>query len=91
MRTHCFISTTSAGVQGARWAWHTADENGVSRKHSETEFADFNACVDDARAHGFHHVEVPLLHWSCKQEEERPAVQEPGEQDDPLFTPDDVQ
>ena len=20
--------------------------------------------MDDARAHGYHHVEVPLLHWS---------------------------
>ncbi|MGE5525972.1 MAG: hypothetical protein ACM3SS_19835 [Rhodospirillaceae bacterium] len=65
MRTHCFISTTSAGARGARWAWHTADHNGVLRKHSNTEFEDFNACVDDARAHGYYHVEVPLLHWSA--------------------------
>lgn len=69
MRTHCFISTTAAGGRGAtRWAWHTADDNGVSRNHSETEFADFNACVDDARAHGYHHVEVPVLHWSTTGE-----------------------
>jgi hypothetical protein len=69
MRTHCFISTTAAGGRGTtRWAWHTADDNGVSRTHSETEFADFNACVDDARAHGHHHVEVPLLHWSTTGE-----------------------
>ncbi len=69
MRTHCFISTTAAGGRGAtRWAWHTADDNGVSRKHSETAFADFNACVGDARAHGYHHVEVPLLHWSTTGE-----------------------
>jgi hypothetical protein len=65
VRTHCFISTTSASARGARWAWHTADDNGVSRVHSNTEFEDFNACVDDARAHGYHHVEVPVLHWSC--------------------------
>ena len=67
VRTHCFISTTSASARGARWAWHTADDNGVSRVHSNIEFEDFNACVDDARAHGYHHVEVPLLHWSCAQ------------------------
>ena len=67
MRTHCFISTTSANTRGARWAWHTADDSGVSRRQSETEFDDFNACVDDARAHGYHHVEVPLLHWSCAE------------------------
>ena len=65
VRTHCFISTTSADARGARWAWHTADDNGVSRVHSNAEFEDFNACVDDARAHGYHHVEVPVLHWSC--------------------------
>lgn len=72
MRTHCFISTISADARGTRWAWHTADDNGVSRRQSDTEFDNFNACVDDARAHGFHHVEVPLLHWSCARSE--PAV-----------------
>jgi hypothetical protein len=68
VRTHCFISTTSAGARGARWLWHTADENGVTRKRSETLFDNFNACVDDARAHGYRHVEVPVLHWSTMQE-----------------------
>lgn len=78
MRTHCFISTTSAGARGARWAWHTADHNGVLRKHSETEFEDFNACVDDARAHGYHHVEVPLLHWSATDRPAREAAPVPA-------------
>ncbi len=90
MRTHCFISTTSTGAQGARWAWHTADDNGVSRKHSDTEFANFNACVDDARAHGYHHVEVPVLHWSCAQAEP-PAAREPDSEVDPLYTPEELQ
>ena len=67
VRTHCFISTTQTHGNGTRWAWHTADHNGVSRKHSDTDFTDFNACVDDARAHGYHHVEVPLLHWSAAE------------------------
>lgn len=90
MRTHCFISTTSAGVRGAtRWAWHTADANGVSRKHSDTEFADFNACVDDARAHGYHHVEVPLLHWSTTGEVQ---VAGAGQAEPPAaIAPDDLQ
>ncbi len=69
---HCFISTTSPGARGVRWAWHIADDNGVSRKHSDTEFVDFHACVDDARAHGYRHVEVPVLHWSCA-DDGRPA------------------
>lgn len=87
MRTHCFISTTSGGARGARWAWHTADDNGVSRKHSDTEFTDFNACVDDARAHGFHHVEVPLLHWSCAQADLGPApAAVPGSAEDGALT-----
>jgi hypothetical protein len=75
VRTHCFISTTSANARGARWAWHTADDNGVSRLHSDTEFENFNACVDDARAHGYHHVEVPVLHWSCARGDALAGVQ----------------
>jgi hypothetical protein len=63
VRTHCFIST-SRGEKGARWAWHTSDEKGIATKSSGTLFANFNDCVDDARAHGFHHVEVPVLDWS---------------------------
>jgi hypothetical protein len=43
--------------------------------HSNTEFEDFNACVDDARAHGYHHVEVPVLHWSCAHDEPLPQAQ----------------
>lgn len=75
MRTHCFISTTSGNARGARWTWHTADANGVTRKHSDAEFENFNACVDDARAHGYHHVEVPLLHWSCAQDTAVPGAE----------------
>jgi len=62
MRTHCFIST-SRSDKGARWAWHAADDKGISTKSSEHLFNTFSDCVDDARAHGFHHVEVPVLDW----------------------------
>ena len=61
MRMHCFISTTSRDAKGARWTWHIADAAGVSKKFSEHRFASFNDCVDDARAHGYFHVEVPVL------------------------------
>lgn len=73
-------------AQGARWAWHTADENGVTRKHSDSDFDDFNACVDDARAHGYRHVEVPVLHWSVAAGAASRAVVDASsvEQDDPL-------
>ncbi len=79
MRTHCFISTRSLSAHGARWGWHTADENGVTRKHSDSEFDDFNACVDDARAHGYRHVEVPVLHWSVVAHGAQVPAQAPAE------------
>ena len=75
MRTHCFIST-SRSDKGARWAWHTADDRGISTKSSESLFTNFNDCVDDARAHGFHHVEVPVLDWSVAASPELPATEE---------------
>lgn len=65
MRTHCFITTTAIDARGARWTWHTLDEMGVSRRHSAGVFETFQACVDDALAHGYAHVEVPVLHWSA--------------------------
>jgi len=34
---------------------------GISGKFSESLFASFTDCVDDARAHGYNHVEVPVL------------------------------
>jgi len=93
---HCFIATTAANARGARWAWHTADANGVARLHSDTEFENFNACVDDARAHGYHHVEVPVLHWSCAHDAPSAGLQpaqamtlEPA--DMPDFTPEEDQ
>lgn len=61
MRTHCFISATSEGLRGACWAWHTADDKGISRSYSQRLFPSFNECVDDAYAHGHRHVEVPVL------------------------------
>lgn len=65
MRTHCFITTTAIDARGARWTWHTMDEMGVSRRHSAGVFDTFQACVDDALANGYAHVEVPVLHWSA--------------------------
>ena len=61
MRTHCFISTRSADAKNQRWAWHTTDAGGISRTFSAGLFASFAECVDDARAHGYNHVEVPVL------------------------------
>jgi hypothetical protein len=72
VRAHCFIST-SRGDKGPRWAWHAADERGIATRSSESLFANFNECVDDARAHGFHHVEVPVLDWSATAQDSRPA------------------
>lgn len=61
VRTHCFISATFADAKNQRWAWHTADAGGISRTFSTSLFASFAECVDDARAHGYNHVEVPAL------------------------------
>ena len=61
MRTHCFISSTFEESKGVRWSWHTRDPKGRSGKCSEHLFATFQECVDDARAHGYNHVEVPRL------------------------------
>jgi methyl coenzyme M reductase subunit C-like uncharacterized protein (methanogenesis marker protein 7) len=53
----------------------------VSTKSSDGLFANFNDCVDDARAHGFHHVEVPVLDWSvgAPQESARTKDAAPGD------------
>jgi hypothetical protein len=60
MRRHCFISATSLGEE-IRWMWHAQTAQGDVSGCSERESKTFEECIQDAFAHGYKHVEVPVI------------------------------
>lgn len=60
MRQHCIISVAPQG-DTRKWIWHTEIEPGNLLRQSPEEFPTFEDCLNDARSHGFYHVEIPLL------------------------------
>ena len=59
-RQHCFISASSVtGVR--RWRWQTETTSGSALRMSGCDFGSFDECAKHAFAHGYSHVEVPVL------------------------------